>query len=195
MTTEGPMFDREDTRAQEDATRAPIRPAAEKRIGRVVSVSGSHVIVIVEAQDSADHRASRQIGALVKMHSFNAVVYGLVSGLSAPMPAKGDEEEIRIVEIDLLGETRRDADGQADLFARGVSSFPARGAGVFAATQLDLMQVYAPAAASPVRVGTLHQDRTIPAYVLTDDLLGKHFAILGSTGCGKSCAVAILLKR
>ena len=32
-----------------------------------------------------------------------------------------------------------------------------------------------------------------PAYVSVDDLLGKHFAILGTTGSGKSWATALLL--
>ncbi|MEE8274060.1 MAG: DUF87 domain-containing protein, partial [Alphaproteobacteria bacterium] len=47
---------------------------------------------------------------------------------------------------------------------------------------------------STVRVGTIHQDRSVPAFVTTDELLGKHFAILGTTGCGKSCAVALILR-
>ncbi len=45
-----------------------------------------------------------------------------------------------------------------------------------------------------MRIGSLHQDPSIPAYVLTDELLGKHLAILGTTGTGKSCAVALLLR-
>jgi DNA helicase HerA-like ATPase len=44
-----------------------------------------------------------------------------------------------------------------------------------------------------VRIGTLHQDDSLPAYLVTDDLLGKHFAILGTTGSGKSCALATVL--
>ena len=34
----------------------------------------------------------------------------------------------------------------------------------------------------------------VPAFVLPDALLGKHFAILGSTGSGKSCAVTVVLR-
>src|SRR3546814_11763947 len=33
----------------------------------------------------------------------------------------------------------------------------------------------------------------LPAFLVTDDLLGKHFAILGTTGSGKSCALATVL--
>jgi DNA helicase HerA-like ATPase len=44
-------------------------------------------------------------------------------------------------------------------------------------------------------IGTLLQDESIPAMVLVDDLLGKHCAILGSTGTGKSCGVALILQQ
>jgi DNA helicase HerA-like ATPase len=45
-----------------------------------------------------------------------------------------------------------------------------------------------------VKIGTIYQDQTLPAFVSTDDLLGKHFAVLGTTGSGKSCAVARILR-
>ncbi len=45
-----------------------------------------------------------------------------------------------------------------------------------------------------VRVGTIRQDSTIPAMVRVDELLGKHFAILGTTGTGKSCTTALILR-
>jgi len=46
-----------------------------------------------------------------------------------------------------------------------------------------------------VRVGTIYQDQSLPAFVSVNDLLGKHFAVLGITGTGKSCAVAIILRK
>ena len=45
-----------------------------------------------------------------------------------------------------------------------------------------------------VRVGGIRQDSTIPAMVSVNDLLGKHFAILGTTGTGKSCTTALILR-
>src|SRR3546814_14019178 len=75
----------------------------------------------------------------------------------------------------------------------GVSRFPALGGDVYTATQEDLGQVYARPDVATVRVGTIHQDKTIPAFVVLDDLLGKHFAVLGTTGSGKSCCVALIL--
>ncbi len=45
-----------------------------------------------------------------------------------------------------------------------------------------------------VRVGCIRQDNSIPATIRVDDLLGKHFAILGTTGTGKSCTTALILR-
>lgn len=40
----------------------------------------------------------------------------------------------------------------------------------------------------------LSQASSLPVYLLTDELLGKHFAVLGTTGSGKSCSVTVLLR-
>ena len=45
-----------------------------------------------------------------------------------------------------------------------------------------------------VRVGSIRQDPAIAATIRVDDLLGKHFAILGTTGTGKSCTTALILR-
>ena len=79
-------------------------------------------------------------------------------------------------------------------FQRGVSTFPSLGDEVFATQKSDLSLVYARPEAATVQIGTIHQDSKLPAYILTDDLLGRHFAVLGTTGSGKSCAVALILR-
>ncbi len=167
-----------------------------ERIGRVVSVSGSQIIALIQSprQDRQTAPAELQIGSLVKMYTADTTVFGMVSGVSIPIPAQDPQEsELKIAELDLIGETvHRDAPG-GELFQRGVSQFPALGAEVFAATQRDLGMVYARPALSTVRIGTIHQDKSLPAFVVIDDLLGKHFAVLGTTGSGKSCAVALIL--
>ncbi|MFZ4805807.1 MAG: ATP-binding protein [Hyphomicrobiaceae bacterium] len=44
------------------------------------------------------------------------------------------------------------------------------------------------------RVGCIRQDPSIPAIIKIDELLGKHFAVLGTTGTGKSCTTALILR-
>lgn len=181
---------------RESATPRQDLDSAEK-IGRVVSVSGSQVIALLEGSDvsAAGARSSLQIGSLVKMRMPETVVFGMVSGLSIPIPAQtAGDPEIRIVELELVGEAVIDAEGRAPHFQRGVSYCPALGDAVYATNQEDLKHVYARPAVSSARVGTIYQDQSLPAFVAIDDLLGKHFAVLGTTGSGKSCAVAMMLR-
>ena len=42
-----------------------------------------------------------------------------------------------------------------------------------------------------VVVGTLSQDETIDACIAIDDALTRHFAVVGTTGVGKSTAVSL----
>jgi len=170
----------------------------DDRLGRIVAVSGSQAILILEENGDLNDAAESlalQIGSLVKMQTPYTIVFGIVGGLSIPDPVGGAEPtEHRIVELELLGEMVIDDDNRVSSFQRGVSFFPALGDDVFLATQRDLAEVYTFPDKSAVPIGAIHQDRTIPAYVVTDDLLGKHFAILGTTGAGKSCAVTLLLR-
>jgi len=46
---------------------------------------------------------------------------------------------------------------------------------------------------SNLSLGSLYHDPSRPAFVLVDELLAKNFAVLGTTGSGKSCAIALIL--
>ena len=189
-----------DAETANDASEAPA-PAADPalHIGRVVSVSGAQVIVMLDELAQREASTPLQIGALVKMRTPNSTVFGMVSGLSIPVPGHdAGDPEIKIVELDLVGELTGDETddetGAPNLFQRGVSFRPSLGDDVCLASQEDLSQVYARPAVTSVRVGTIYQDQSLPAFVAVDDLLGKHFAVLGTTGTGKSCAVALILR-
>jgi len=182
-----------DVRDPEDGSGERVAPDAAVRIGRVVSVEGSRVIVLLEAPEEPAN--ALQIGALVKVRTPETMVFGMVCGLSIPIPSQSSEDqEMRIVELELVGEAMDKTDDGAPVFRRGVSFCPALGEGVYATTQDDLKQVYAKPDVASARVGTIYQDQSLPAFVAIDDLLGQHFAVLGTTGSGKSCAVATMLR-
>ena len=164
-------------------------------VGRVVSISGAQIIAQVTAPPSEDDEETLQIGALVRMETPLSVGYGIVNGLTIPMPSEDDREaEMQFAEFSMIGEVPRSTDGKKLMFRRGVSRLPALGEPVFRTTTEDLAQVYAAPDRPSVPVGAIHQDKTLPAHILTDELLGKHFAILGTTGSGKSCAVVLMLR-
>src|SRR3954452_9810262 len=95
--------------------------------------------------------------------------------------------------VDLLGEIL--GGPERPKFQRGVTNYPTIGDAVDLITNQDLRTVYAPTSADQINVGTLQQDRSITAYVNVEELLSKHFAVLGSTGVGKSSGVSLLLNE
>jgi DNA helicase HerA-like ATPase len=98
--------------------------------------------------------------------------------------------------IDFLGEGDEERlTGRINAFRRGVTSYPMPGALVYPATTNDLKQIYASDGRSSIQIGTVFPTRDIRAGVYIDALLGKHFALLGSTGTGKSTAASLILHR
>ena len=168
---------------------------AQSNVGRVVSVTGSQAIVVLDDELYNDGRRTAEMGTLLTVETSTSTVLGLVSALSVPVPAQQPgEREIRIAELELVGELHKGDSGIPE-FRRGVSDYPALGDLVSVATKTQLEQAYSKPDATTIRIGTLQQDSTIPAVIDVDELLGKHFSVLGSTGTGKSCTVALILRQ
>lgn len=168
------------------------------KFGRVVFVAGSQVVAMID--EAVERKVGTagpdqlQLGSLIKMRTAVSTVFGVISGLSIPVPAENSSQrDIMIAEIELLGEVTQDAENKPFALRRGVSAMPQLNDSVYTTTKEDLRQVYARPQAATARIGSIHQDRDVPTYIITNDLLGKHFAILGTTGCGKSCATALIL--
>jgi len=169
-----------------------------QRIGRIVSVTGGRAVIMLTPpeKNAGENERSPEIGTLLKVETEETIALALVSGLSSPLPdADSGGEEVRIVEVEFIGELAKDENGNLKSFRRGVSQYPGLGDIVCRAAQQELQMAYACDAASSIKVGVIHQDKSIPAMVKLDDMLGKHFAILGTTGTGKSCSVALILRR
>ncbi|HFC04318.1 MAG TPA: DUF87 domain-containing protein, partial [Rhizobiales bacterium] len=143
-----------------------------------------------------DLHKSPEIGTLLKVDTEPSIALALISSLSTPTPGgQAEGEDLRIVEVEFIGELPKDAQGHPGSFRRGISCYPALGDVVTRATSQELAMAYASEGDVAVRVGYIKQDSSIPAMVKTDELLGKHFAVLGTTGTGKSCSVALILRR
>ncbi len=189
---------------QADA-QAPVKPpfataqnAEVERIGRIVAVTGGHAVVLLDSHEGNfnDTAKSPEIGTLLKADTNVAVTLALVSALSAPMPSQDrSEREMRIVEVEFIGELPKNKEGIPFSFRRGVSTYPSLGDPVYRASRSELALAYACDADASINVGHIQQDPTIPAMIKIDEMLGKHFAILGTTGTGKSCTVALILRR
>jgi uncharacterized protein len=170
-------------------------------IGRIVSVTGAKAIVLLDggmanAEKRAQGPAERpEMGTLFAIDTANTVVLAIVSALSVPVPAQREGEgELWIAELGLVGELWKGAGGRAATFNRGVSVYPTLGDRVRVASRPELEQAFCGDKRNSVRIGCIRQDPSISATIRVDDLLGKHFAILGTTGTGKSCTTALILR-
>ena len=180
------------------AAPAPVAPAAERRaaprpasvpaqcIGRVVSVSGCSTQIELAPHIPGQPAARAEIGSLAKISAQNATVVGIISGMAVQPGARGEKT---VLELILVGEVIPSG------FQRGVAHFPSIGDDVFLAGSADLAHVYAQPAMSTLNVGTLYQDPSVAARLMADDLFSKHFAIVGTTGCGKSSALTCILRE
>ncbi len=153
-------------------------------LGTVTAVTGSQMRVRLLDDRAEDGAADRpvSVGSMVKVRSAGRDIMGRVSEIETE---SGTGRQAFVV--DLVGEI---ADGA---FGRGVSHHPAPGAQAFAATEDDLHVIYNHPSLRDLRIGTLYDNPEQAAFVQIDDLLGKHFAVLGSTGSGKSCTIALIL--
>jgi hypothetical protein len=170
-------------------------PAAP--IGRVIAVSAAQLIVLLlpPRPGAPPPPEPLAMAGLVKIHTRASIVFGMVSALRVPLPSVvAPDDDLKIIEVELIGESSFGADGGTEGFRRGVSMFPALEDNVYPATSDDLAQVYAPPRKAAIPVGSIHQNTDVPAFLLVNDLLGKHFSIVGTTSSGKSCAVATILR-
>lgn len=163
-----------------------------------MSVNGARAIAILESSafSPSGMQAPRvQIGTLLKISTPTSAVMGLVAGVSAPMPVAGEStDQTALVELNLVGEII-DPETDTAKFRVGVSNPPTLGDALGLAEREDLTLVFAPEKVATINVGGLYQEPSIAARLKLDDLLSKHFIIVGSTGSGKSCALTNILRR
>ncbi|WP_343346780.1 DUF87 domain-containing protein [Sphingomicrobium sp. XHP0239] len=162
-----------------------VRDVAGASSRIVLSVAALHALA--EADDPA-LRLSGQVGNHVKMRVGEGMVLATVRGLRTGSDGL-------VGEIDFVGEGSADEEGVLRDFRQGVTLFPLPGTEVYPVTDADLSTVFAADARAHITVGTVYPTSDIRAALYVDPLLGKHFAVLGSTGTGKSTAVALILHR
>lgn len=168
-------------------------------IGEIVAISGSEATVLLDETLSHGRHgedACPHIGTLLTIDTGQTIALCLITAMSVPESSVGDNHAInRRLQVELVGELPREEDGYLRTFCRGVSVYPRLGDRVQPASRQALEKAYYFGNADSVEVGRIHQDQSIPAVVKLDDMMGKHFAVVGSTGSGKSCTVALILRQ
>lgn len=161
-------------------------------IGHVVSVRGSQARIGLPAPcPEGGYRPT--VGSFVSMKADEAIIVGVITEVeAAAVFDPGHHSYQAVAHVDLSGEMTQTGDGRT-CFRRGVRAHPAIGDAVLPLTGSDLNIIYSSLKARSFDIGKLAQDATVPAHVEFDSLLAKHFAVVGSTGVGKSSGVAVIV--
>lgn len=188
---------------------------SDLKIGYIVEVSGTTIRVelsgdVTELTRTYEGRVYPigQIGSIVKIHFGRRLVFGFVTLLrmrseelleiAKPIPPDADQ---RLMEIELFAEGVWNAADQKLRFVRGVTTYPLPRQSVHLLTREETTQIYS-AAEGQQNDGEYSPLVPFAHYVGADNavcranmdkMLGMHCAVLGSTGSGKSGAVAALL--
>jgi len=160
--------------------------------GRVISVRGSLARVGLLASGQISLSEVRgTVGKFVSIRCANSTIVAMITDVTSENMKESDTY-IASAGVDLLGEI---VGSDRPKFQRGVTHYPTIGDTVDVISNQELRTVYAPSGSDQINVGTLQQDPSIIAYVDVEEMLSKHFAVLGSTGVGKSTGVSLLLNE
>lgn len=147
-----------------------------------------------------------QIGSLIKLHMGRTILFAMVRLLrlqteeEAAAVGATDSLDRRILEADLFGEARWQKAGGTLRFDRGVRNSPLPLQSVYLVKSSETRRLYTAIEKQDgerpnrfISFGTYAGDEGVACHADIDKLFGQHFAVLGSTGSGKSTAVAAVL--
>jgi DNA helicase HerA-like ATPase len=167
-------------------------------MGHVVQCDGARATIAAFA-DNAEGAVTGlwTVGKLVSINLEQTRTVGLVYAISRNGNHEWNFDGRNPIEVnvELIGEVRDGAPGQKPVFDRGITTYPYIGAIAHRIRSRDLEAVYDLAGRRAVTIGQLSQDEKIDANIAIDDTLNRHFAVLGTTGVGKSTAVSLLLRK
>jgi DNA helicase HerA-like ATPase len=134
------------------------------------------------------------VGTFLGVCNGRSLVIGALCEITLGNVGDGQSSPPAIGKLDLLGELIHDPPA-GGYFQRGVTNYPRIGGAVVPIGHDDLRIIFDASGPDTINVGHLQQDQSIGAYIGVDDMVRKHFAIFGSTGAGKSSAVALILRE
>jgi uncharacterized protein len=168
----------------------PIPLGTGSRVGRISSVRGSRATIDLEVSDG--ERVT--VGAFLAIEAGSARPVGMITEIaSIPALERGAASRVTAT-VDLVGEIVVGPDGHP-LFRRGLAAYPNIGDAASILPRDGIGLIYGRRAERSMSIGQLYHDPTIEAHVDVDALLNRHFAVIGSTGVGKSSGVVVMLRE
>ena len=193
-------------------TEAALQFADEDKIGRVASVDTSRVAIDVTNSVLLTRIGIGQLIAIrgaTEREYLIAMTERVTRSIREELPGPDDEDTdgglLAAVPTDLIqgvliGTFRTVEGDRRNTFKRGADSFPQIDRDCFVIEGGNLQRFMGIlgagfSAEEKLKLGTFVADRTADAIASGDKFFQRHAAILGSTGSGKSWAVALILER
>ena len=195
----------------------PLAYTDSLRIGTIDFVSPDEIKVLldIEAPDgtalnTGTPRSFPRVNSYVLLPSDNGYLVGQVEWITierSQYPKRTGMQDFGLVDLPYplrkmslnplgtLAYKDDDKNGnQRYEFKRGVSSFPTVGAPVLLPTKSQLRDIVESGENRRVKIGSSPLAEGAEVMIDPDRLFGRHLAVLGNTGSGKSCSVAGLIR-
>ena len=177
------------------AVRPQAAPFKQVEIGRIRNVGYAVATISINKSVIRNNQLHlAQIGTILKIVTSKSIVVAMVGSLKIGSEDEEGMSDGCLAQLNIMGEITTNETTRTTRFFRGVRSFPVIGEAVYNMSPQELTLIFNRENEACIEVGRLQQDSSIVAKVRIDDLLSKHFAIIGSTGSGKSCTVALVLQ-
>lgn len=181
--------------AASNAPKGRAQSFKQVEIGRVQNVESSKVIISINGDLIESNQLNlAQIGTILRIVTSKSIVVAMVGSLKIAQADRRGNSTGCTATLNIMGEITTNETTRETKFFRGVRTYPVLGEAAYNMSPLELSTIFNREGEACIDVGRLQQDNSIIAKVRVDDLLSKHFAILGSTGSGKSCTVALVLQ-
>src|SRR5580692_4189450 len=171
-------------------------PTSHALIGRVTSVSGAQANLRLAGIATASDADQPTVGKFVGIVCGRAVIVGLITEVHEDSNTASQTGRAggSIARLELIGEIRTNESGAAH-FQRGINNYPNIGDCAILMSERELRVIYGAADSNRAHIGDLQQNTKIGVHINIDDLVSRHFAVLGTTGVGKSSAVVLILQK
>jgi DNA helicase HerA-like ATPase len=165
-------------------------------IGHLVEINGSDFVAQLISKDegfvpevTVDGINVRigQIGSYLMVRQSGVYVLVIVEAMWQELDSEG--ELLRMARVNPLGEIT--AKGG---FERGVAHFPTSGAELHLVTAATLQVLFSKYSAADFKVGKLSSFASVDVFIDPDAFFGRHAAILGQSGSGKSWSVTSFIQ-
>ncbi|ELZ0584570.1 ATP-binding protein [Yersinia enterocolitica] len=167
------------------------------KIGNVISSSPELIRIQMEGKDTLEkHKTQLQVGSFLKIEDGNHnYAVATIKNLTGQYNEKEDGPNwIFIIEASPIGVLTNEND--LLIFSRGTQVLPVPTELVYTFEDNDLKSIFSEGGGDfNFRIGSLSNNQKIPFYIDGDKFFSKHIGVVGSTGSGKSCAVASLIQN